>query len=56
MTKTNRRRRELQEEHRSYGYHPPNPFIYTPSPSWTYRAPLVTLPGKVPHRICRGKT
>ena len=53
MTKTNRNRRYLQEEHATTGN--PNPLIYTPHPWYPWMAPRVTLPGKVPHRICRGK-
>jgi hypothetical protein len=53
MTKTNRRRRELQEEHATTGR--TNPIIHTPHPWYPWMAPIVTLPGKAPHRICRGR-
>lgn len=53
MGKSNRRKRELQREHQSFG--DPNPLLYTSDPWRPYMAPILTLPGKPPHRICRGK-
>lgn len=53
MPKTNRRKRDLDREHQSEG--DPNPILTTPDPWREYVAPVVTMPGKPPHRICRGK-
>lgn len=55
VSKSNRRKREFQREHATAGYHPENPLLYTPAPVWTYMAPVLTMPGKPPHRICKGK-
>ncbi len=53
MSKTNDTKRQLQEER---GCGQPNPFIYTEQWTWWGTvASIVTLPGKVPHRICRGR-
>ena len=54
MSKTNRRKRELQEERMTQG--DANPMLYThPHPFWFFLAPVLTMPGKPPHRICKGK-
>ena len=54
MTKTNDTKRRLQEERGGSGQ--PNPFMYTEQWTWWGTvASIVTLPGKVPHRICRGR-
>ena len=46
----NRRKRELREE-RATGLGAPPFSLYSPDPMRFYRAPLLTLPGKPPHRI-----
>lgn len=56
MGKVNGKKRWLQVEHAT-GLGVPNPFIHTPVPhwSWSWTSSVVTLPGKPPHRICKGK-
>lgn len=55
MGKTNGNKRYLDEERATAGYHPVYPLLYTPHPYFSWSAPVLTLPGKPPHRICRGK-
>lgn len=54
MAKTNRRKRDLDCEHHASAA-APNPLLYTPDPWQSYMSPVLTLPGKPAHRICRGR-
>ena len=54
MGKTNAAKRYLDEE-RATGLAVPNPLLYTPHPYFSWSTPVLTLPGKPAHRICRGR-
>lgn len=55
MSKKNARKHILEEEHHT-GLSEPNPVMFTPpDPLHYFYAPVLTLPGKPPHRICRGR-
>ena len=55
MSKKNANKRLLDEEHHT-GLSEPNPIMFTPPNEFMYFcAPTLTLPGKPPHRICRGR-
>lgn len=57
MSKKNAKKQRLDEE-RHTGLSEPNPLLYTVLPRdhfLHYLAPGLTLPGKPPHRICRGR-
>ena len=51
-TRKSAKRRDLRDEYKSAG---PAPFsLYTETMSAPWTAPLLTLPGKVPHRLASG--
>ena len=52
MTRKSAKQRDLRDEYRSAG---PAPFsLYTETMSAPWAAPLLTLPGKPPHRLASG--